>query len=523
MTMNSYVGGGDDFTSPLFETPGQPSLRRPLPFSPFPSAKIRRFARPTQLSRIPRATNIGAAIIGAELQGLPILRQGEEIAAVLEATRADGRPTYGQVTVLIPRRAAKTTSIWNIILGRCSTRDGYRVVTTAQDGVRARNRFRDVQRALERAGFETHPGNRLRWANGDESIEFGNGSRVWVVPPDQGAFRGEAADLMLFDEAGELSPTRSDDLVAGALPLMDTRPYGQVVIAGTPGDARAGLLWDGVQSGINLKSKRAGVIAYHIRDDEQSLIPDDDGNMNLNTKVLRRVHPGIGTLTDLATMRERFERMPLAKFEAEYMCRFPFDALTGAIAAADWAACKAGDSLPARPDRTAWAYDVEPDGSTAALMAAWRDDDGRPHLELVRVDAGAAWLAAAAKQVTRKHRGAPIGCDNVGANSDAAARLEAVGVRLQLLGMRHTIGASARLASEIHDHTLRQHEQPLLDDAVAGAVWRTVGDSGRLFGRRASASSVAPLVAGAVALWLWDVQYGRQREKIVIQRVGGDA
>lgn len=498
---------------------GTPAPAHLVPVA-FPATNPRRFAHPTHISRIPRGTDIAEALAGAALQGLPLLRHGEEIAAVMQAVRADRRPLYDSITVILPRRSAKTTSVWSVLLGRCQQRPGTKIVTTAQDGIRARARFRDVQRALQRGGFESR-GNKLRWANGDESIEWANGSRMWVVPPEAGAFRGEAADLMFFDEAGELSPARSDDLVAGALPLMDTRPMGQVVIAGTPGDARAGLLWDSLQAGIDRKHPGSGVVAYMAPDTEPSFLIDTDGTPTVNRKLLRRVHPGIGTLTNLATIVGRLPKMGPSQWEREYLCRFPLDTLAGAIDAAAWTACGTNDELPTRPDKTAWAFDVEPDGSTAALVVAWRDPTGKAIIELAQVEHGTTWLAAAARAIMRKHRGSPIGCDNVGANSDAAARLESLGVRLQLLGMRHTIGAAARFDAAVTTGQLHHHNQPLLNEAVAGAVWRNVGDSGRLFGRRASGAPVAPLVAATVALWLWDQAWARPRETLTITHLEG--
>ena len=61
-----------------------------------------------------------------------------------------------------------------------------------------------------------------------------------------------------------------------------------------------------------------------------------------------------------------------------------------------------------------------------------------------------------------------------------------------------------RLAREIAGRQLVHHDQPDLSDAAEGAVWRTVGEGGKLFGRKASAAPVCTLVAGAAALWSYD-------------------
>ncbi len=502
----------------LFGGDGQPTQRRPLPFSPFPPAARRRLARPTVISRIPRDTNIATAYKGAELQGLPLLRQGEEIAAVMEATTPAGLPLYPTVGVMLPRRATKTTSLWSVYLGRCYDRPGWKVVTTAQDGIRARQRFREVQRALEARDFEgrVNPSNRLgklRWANGDESIEFDNGSRIWVVPPDPGAFRGEAADDMLFDESGELPPEKSADLVAGALPLMDTRPRGQVVIAGTP-KIRAGLLWDTLQAGTAQTRDRSGrktdaggigVVAYYLRDNEQFVTYNDQGEPQFDVKLLRRVHPGIGELpgTTPAKILGRFGAMGQVQFEAEYLCRFPFDNQTGAVDPAAWEDSRSEDALPARPDIVGLAFDVDPDGTSAALLAAWRDDDGRAHLEVLACRPGTQWIADMAGRAARKHRGVPIGYDPIGLNADVADQLRRAHVRIQGLPIREISGAAVRLVDNLNRRNLITYRQPDLDNAANGASWRNYGES-RLFSRKTATGSVAPLVAASEALWIYD-------------------
>lgn len=505
----------------LFEYEPTAHACGPLPFSPYVAPRKRRNgAAPTHISRIPRETDIAAAVFGSELQGLPLLPQGMHVAGVLEARDRDGLPLYPTVGILIPRRGTKTTSIWNVILGRCRNQPGHKVAVTAQDGLRARNRMREVMRALQARDFEgdRNPSSRLgklRWSNGEEAIEWDNGSRIWVVPPESGAFRGEAADTMFFDEAGELSLTRSEDLLAGALPLMDTRPMGQVIIAGTPAKTRAGLLWSTLEAARN-GDKSVGIVDYSIRDHEPSVIyPEDGGDPVLNEKVLRRVHPGIGTLTTLRKMRDRFAKMDLATFEREYLCRFPLTDSSGAFDLDQWT--EAGlEVLPPRPARVGLGFDVAPDGSAAALAAAWRDSEGVAHLEVIAYRPGVAWLPVAAREAHRKHR-TPIGHDTIGANTDPADQMHRLRVGLSPLNLRAMQGAAQRFMTELDEGRLRHYRQPDLDRAVEGAAWRTVGEGGRLFGRKASAHEVSPLVACSVALWQYDTMGRRSTPRITMR------
>lgn len=481
-------------------------LPRELPFVAYPTTKRRRNARPTHKSRIPRGTNIATALYGAQLQGLPLLPQGEEISAVLNARRPDGSVLYDQVVVLVPRRAAKTTSIWSEILGRCASIPGYRVYVTAQDGQRSREILRDdIMENLRGQRFEERGLGTFMIGNGSESVHFSNRSLIRAVPPKPSIFRSKHADVIYLDEAGEYETELGADLVAAALPLMDTRHNSQIIISGTPSLAREGLLWDKLQAGIDASpaNRHVGVLAYMIRDDESIVLEQPDGTLELNTKVLQRVHPGIGTLTTLAKIATRYgDIKPLSKFEMEYACRFPLSVGSTAIDPADWEACSGG-AFPVRPQRVGLGFDVEPDDSCAALVAAWRDAAGRPHLEVLAAQPGSDWLPGKARQAVVKHRATPA-FDQIGANLDPAEALNRMRVATSPLALRWMQAATSRLAREIASRQLIHHDQPDLSDAAEGAVWRTVGEGGKLFGRKASAAPVCTLVAGAAALWSYD-------------------
>lgn len=470
-------------------------------------------AVPTHLSTVPEGTSIEAALVGSRMLGFDLTPQGAAMASVLEAKDEDGLPLFPQVAGLVPRRAAKTTTVWSVLLGRLVTIPGYRVVTTAQDGTRARRKFREMARTLEARGFEDGVGN-IRWANGDEALEFDNGSLLWVVAPHAGAFRSEAADAMLFDEAGELDPVRSEDLLAGALPLLDTRPMGQAIIVGTPAKYRAGLLWDTLAEGRR-GDPGAGIFDWSIRDEEESVLwPDGaDGEAVLNREVLRRVHPGIGVLTTMARMEQRFRKMDLPTFEREYLCRFPFDASSSAIDLEAWHS-SAIPELP-RPERFGLAYDVAPDGSSAALCAAWRDEDGNAVLGVLEHRQGVSWLARAVHTLARKYN-VPVRYDAIGANHAPAQEIDRMrGVRLVSGNAKEAQAAAQRMVSALADGNLRHFDQKSLTSAAEGAAWRQA-EGGRYFARKASANDIAPLVAASLALWEFDQT--PERRPITIRR-----
>ena len=136
-------------------------------------------AEPTFMSAVPAGTSADVADIGAKMMGFEVTPQGRNLAMVLESADADGLPLYPTVGVLMPRRSTKTTSLWSVILGRCATRENYRVVTTAQDGTRAGQKMREVMRSLQAQGLEEAGAVKLEWSNGREVIGFPEtGSRI---------------------------------------------------------------------------------------------------------------------------------------------------------------------------------------------------------------------------------------------------------------------------------------------------------------------------------------------------------
>lgn len=398
-----------------------------------------------------------------------------------------------------PRRAGKTTSTWAWMLGRCETVPDQQWITTAQKGTKARDRFMAVARTLERFYPQDDGGPRIFRGAGHEALEWKNGSRLSVVAPKGEAFRGDGANVYV-DEPQELAPAVSEDLRQGALPLLDTLEDGQIILSGTPGKIRAGWFWDALEAG------RRGAPGYALSEyaAPEHADPEDE-------EVWKATHPGIGTLTTLEKMRARREGMSLHQWTMEYLGWWPPDLSTTALDLEAWARSEV--PVVARPDRPGLAFDVAPDGSSAALMAGWRDE-GVAYLGVLDHRHGTSWLPRAAADVASRLR-VPVRYDAIGANHGVAAELGRMrGVTLVSSTVRDAMGAAQRLASDIAEGRLRHFGQSSLTAAAEGAAWRQT-EGGRLFARKASAQDVCPLVAGSLALWQFDQTPARQPVRIV--------
>lgn len=388
-----------------------------------------------------------------------------------------------------PRRAGKTTTTWAWILGRCQTVEGTQWVTTAQTGIKARDRFMATARLLDRYFPEESGGPHVYRGAGHEALEFQNGSRLVVVAPKGEAFRGEGASVYV-DEPQEFDKVRSDELRQAVYPLLDTLDGGQIILSGTAGSSRVGWFWEALESGR--RGEPSYALSEYAAPDHAD--PDDED-------VWRATHPGIGTLTTMDKMRARRAGLSLPMWSQEYLGIWPPDLSTSAISMAAWTEATVPQSE--LPDRFGLAFDVSPDSSSAAVCAAWRDDDGVAHVGVLEHRAGVSWLPKLVAAIAKKHRVPAIRYDGIGANHGPASEAAREGVRVVSSSPKDAQAATQRIVANLEDGALRHFGQSSLNMAAEGAAWRQ-SEGGRYFARKASANDISPLMAAALALYQFD-------------------
>jgi hypothetical protein len=483
-------------------------------------------AKPRYVSEIPAGTDIEAAHIGARLQRLPITPQGEIVAGVMESRKPDGvARKYKQVVVEIPRRSTKTTTIQNVLLGRCATIPGYQVVSTAQDGTRASQFFRDMmdlieahaneiqelrqdealeawdgtgkepeftyKDALKELGIRT-----LYYSQQREYIRWINGSKWRVAKPEPSGLRGGAANVIWFDEGGELDPEESPRLLAGALPMMDTKPDGQIVVSGTPGTARVGMFWQLLEAG-RAAPERIGIVDYSA---DEFCDPNDE-------RVWWETHPGLACgLTSIETIRERHDPetgLSLPEFMREYLCIWPPDSKVTALNLKNWE-ITATDPLGEPPTGVPWGigWDVAIGGSAAAVAVAWIDENDEPHVQIMDHRAGSQWVAPYVGKAVQAFPRVPLGYDSIGDNitvAQALGRMPRVKTtKVKALTLKEIAAATAAIATAVDTMTIHHPPHSGLDMSVKNTTWRESNGS-RLF-MRGKGIEISCLLACVAAL-----------------------
>lgn len=451
---------------------------------------------------------------------------------------------YDKYSFEISRRATKTTSIFLTLLGRCISRPGYQVTFSAQNGVSGSRRLREwagrldavnppddqdlppwmrdrprkTKQATQIALFgedvlpDTTPQRRgFRVMRGEvgKGIYFDNGSQFLVLKPEADAYRGEGADVSWLDEFQEVDPIAGDELLAGILPLQDTKIGSSTIVSGTAGEARVGPFWNWVDK-LRSGDPATGGLDYAAPEDTPwEVIEDRDQALDL----LKTVHPGIGTLTTIAKMGKNYDDMPRPQWAREYLSMWPETYGVVVIPEEQWAAAKM-QRKAAFPPRVAFGLAIKPGGSVAAIVAAWRNSKGKAYIEVVEHRQGTSWIPKRAQELTSKYRGSTIAYDDIAEGKATATETAMLSPKpkLRIQTYRENAAGCVQLIRDLERGNLAHFDQVGLNDAVMKAAKREVrGDQGVwLWTVGQPGDDITCLDAATRALRNWDQHFANR-------------
>ncbi|WP_419817009.1 hypothetical protein [Glaciibacter flavus] len=446
--------------------------------------------------------------------------------------------------VEVPRRASKTTSIFCWLLGRCASRPGYQVTFSAQSGVKGSQRLREWKTRLDKVtppddldlppwlrnhgprqtkaqerslalfgddlvGRRQEPARRgfkIMLGEVAKGIYFDNGATLIVLKPDAEAYRGEAADASWIDEGQEIDPEAGANLLAGILPLQDTKPGALLIVSGTAGDVRVGPFWDYVERLRAGDPDVGGVDFAAAEDTPWEIIEDEEAAMAL----LASVHPGVGTLTTDEKMRKNWRGMDKPKWAREYLSMWPETFGVRAIPLEQWASAVAS-RRPPKPARVAFGMAIKPGGGVAAYAAAWRNAKGIAYVEIIEHRQGTQWMPERGQELTSTYRGSTIGYDDISEGKATATEMLTLQPRprLRVQTYREIAAGCVQFLRDLDRGTIRHFDDVGLNAAVQRAAKREVrGDSGVWLWTPAEAGDdITCLDAATRALRNWDQHF----------------
>jgi hypothetical protein len=443
----------------------------------------------------PRVAEIGAAL------GTPFMPWQRNVADVaLEVDSTTGLLAYREVVITIPRQSGKTTIGLAIRVHRALGFGGpQNLVYTAQTRNDARMKWEDEHTPmLENSPFAGMVYPRKR--TGAEAFVWNNGSIDALPAPTAKAGHGKTLDLGFIDEAF----AQTDDRLEQAFrPAMVTRPQPQLWIVSTAGTAESKYLRAKVQAGRRREAAgRPSRVAYF-----EWSAPNDADPMDPAT--WRSCMPARGhTITEdviqaeLDSMIQQNGADGLQLFRRAYLNQW-VDEFPSGWAVIPQLAWQARAGASGRPTgqvvfAVAAAY---PDAERTSIVVAGRNDAGEMLVQLVECREGTSWVPPRMRELRDTHFPAAVVVDAKGPAGPLIAALENVGVDVLRPGLSDVAHAAGMFYAGTagDDPSYRHYGQKDLDDAVAAAVKRPLGEAWTW--ARKGIVDISPLEAASLAAW----------------------
>ena len=412
---------------------------------------------------------------------------------------ADGKyvATVGGVGLSIPRQVGKTYFVLAVLVIMCILFPGLQVVWTAHHLRTSTKTFTTLRGICRRKRVAPHV-RAMRAANGEQQVEFANGSLIMFGARSMGFGRGfDEIDVEVFDEAQILDTKALEDMIAAT--NQARHEHGALLFfMGTPprpsdpsaafterrDEAWRGPLEDAVwlEMGADPKSS-----------------PDDRSQWP-------RMNPSFPSRTPLESMlrlRKNLKDEDSWNREGRGIWDDP-EQVQPFLSFRRW---RDGESTAAMGKVAGFAVEVSMDRMAASIAAAGQVDPERFAVELLpwsRDESapcpdGVGWVLARCVELDASHGPAEWAVDAGGPAGSLIEPLQRAGLSVRILTTNEVRAATAAFVDGVNDGSLLHGPQPELDTQVREAKTRPLGDGGQAISRKKSTVPVHGLIAATFA------------------------
>lgn len=418
----------------------------------------------------------------------------DDLGRLLLAKNADGLYAADMVVMSLPRQVGKTYLVGCVAFAVCLIRPGTKVIWTAHRYRTAAETFRTMKakaKSPELSPFidQRPKGGGIRSANGEQEIEFLNGSRILFGAREGGFGVGMAAvDMLVLDEIQRATTKAMDDL----LPTANAAPNPLILCMGTPprptdpGEVFTLLRQGAIAGG-------ADDVLYVELGARSRFDLNDEARFWEQVGVVNPAYPH--RVGRRAILRNRKGLTAESVYREVFGLWDELESRSAVIKAAAWAALiDVGPAPAVRP--AGIGVDASHDRHFS-IGACWTEGESR-HLE--EVWAGPDEAACAEWVATVVDRRTPIVIDNASPAASLIPVLRARG-RKVIPGTAGTMSqACGGWLSDANAARLTHADQEPVNDAVAGARKRPIGSAGGWgWDRKDAGVNIAPLVAVTLA------------------------
>ena len=410
--------------------------------------------------------------------------------------------TVGGVGMSIPRQVGKTYFVLALLVIMCILFPGLQVVWTAHHLRTSTKTFTTLKGICRRKTVAPHVAA-MRSANGEQQVDFVNGSRIMFGARSQGFGRGfDEIDVEVFDEAQILDTKALEDMVAAA--NQARHEHGALLFfMGTPPRKTDPADAFRQRRDEALAGEAADAIWLEIGAD-----PDSDPNDEAQWPLMNPSYP-------LRTPRESMLRLRKNLKDDDSWNRegrgvWDPKNTHRVIDEQSWDAV--ADEASMAIDRLTLAIDVAPDRSVASVSLAGLRADGLWHVELDEHRRGADWVTGWVEQRAQSNPLHAVVIDELAGlterrNGRHYLKGTKVAVTLAAAEGRDMAMACAAYFDAVMAARMRHTNQPQVNVSLSQAGKRPLG-SGWAWNRKTSDADITPVTSQTLALW------GAQRDDV---------
>lgn len=421
----------------------------------------------------------------------------DDLGRLILSKRSDGLYAASICAMSLPRQVGKTYLVGCIAFALCLTQPGTTVIWTAHRGRTATETFRAMKakaKSPELAAFidQRVKGGGIRSSNGEQEIEFLNGSRILFGAREAGFGVGFAnVGMLVIDEIQRASVKAMDDL----LPTTNAAINPLVLCMGTPprptddGEVFTMLRTEATsgESGDVLYVELGASQRFNLNDEDEFW------------RQLRQVNPSFPhRVGERAILRNKKGLTEDSVYRETFGLWDEITKQFSPINSSLW-----GDAIDVGPADGAKPSGLAVDmshGREISIGACWLEEESA-HVEEVwaGVDEPAAvdWLVGAWKRAGRRTN---VVIDSMSPAATMVPSLRQRGVRVHVGTASDMSKGCGLLVSDLEAGRLTHADQESVNDAREGARRRKIGTAGGWGYDRSNPSvNIAPLVAVTLA------------------------
>lgn len=337
--------------------------------------------------------------------------------------------------------------------------------------------------------------------NGHESIEFKNGNRIRFRTRTRGGGRGFSGSPILFDEPMFLSEVSMGSI----LPVMSAQPDPQAWFTGSSVDQEIhedGVVFARVRDrALNGDHHRLAYFEWSLDFEtpdevEDSVMDDPAAAAATNPAYGVRISPDY-----VEAERRELDSRTLAVERYGVGDWPPVDGSANQIIkVGDW------DRLVDRaaamsPDRCL-AFDVSPDRSRAAIMAAGGREDNLWQMEVIDHGDGTGWIVDRLVELSKSGEVLAIFVHGSSPAGSLIQDCEDAGLVIEVVTDADYAKACGALFDAVEQAEFRHHGSPAMRSSIKGLTKRLMGDAWA-WSRKNSKTDITTVVGGTLAAWGW--------------------